>query len=209
MIPRPYGLWLFFPTLLLSVWCSPVVAAEGSPRATVDRLHSALIAIMQAGPGLDVNARRTRIGPVVSQSFDFELIAQIALGPEWSSLDDTRRRRMTDLMRRLSEATYADRFSSSDGERFEHRGEQTGRRGRRVVRTAITKNGQVEAELDYVLHQTPDGWRIINVLANGVSDLSLKRSQYASIIRKQGVDVLLERIGGQIAKLLGGDAPSG
>ena len=38
-------------------------------------------------------------------------------------------------------------------------------------------------------------WRIISVIANGINDLSLKRAEYAAIIKKDGIEVLMEKAG--------------
>ena len=98
-------------------------------------------------------------------------------------------------MRRLSELTYADRFSATDEQvRFVTLSEQAARRGRVLVRTRLERDSGEPVTLDYVLTNTPGGPRIVNVLANGVSDLSLKRAEYAAVIRTEGVDGLERRL---------------
>ena len=58
--------------------------------------------------------------------------------------------------------------------------------------------------LDYLLHETPDGLRVVNVIAEGVSDLSLKRAQFAAVIRDHGIEELLRRLEEQVAELAEG-----
>jgi len=36
-----------------------------------------------------------------------------------------------------------------------------------------------------------DTWRIINIIANGVSDLALKRSEYTDVLSRKGFDALI------------------
>ena len=43
-----------------------------------------------------------------------------------------------------------------------------------------------------------DDWRIINIIANGISDLALKRSEYTSILKREGFEVLLAKISDKI-----------
>ena len=52
------------------------------------------------------------------------------------------------------------------------------------------------------MHQRDGAWRIINVISQGVSDISLKRAEYQSVIRKHGFDGLLNRIETQTAKMV-------
>jgi phospholipid transport system substrate-binding protein len=48
---------------------------------------------------------------------------------------------------------------------------------------------------DYILDQDKNGeWKIINIMADGVSDLALKRAHYTDVIKVKGVDALIAEI---------------
>jgi phospholipid transport system substrate-binding protein len=49
-----------------------------------------------------------------------------------------------------------------------------------------------------MLKESEHNWRIINISANGVSDLALKRSEYTSILQKEGFDSLITKINEKI-----------
>jgi phospholipid transport system substrate-binding protein len=49
------------------------------------------------------------------------------------------------------------------------------------------------------LRETKDGWRIINIMANGVSDLALKRVEYRSILERDGFPALIDMLKKKIA----------
>ena len=53
------------------------------------------------------------------------------------------------------------------------------------------------------------GWRIVNITANGVSDLSLKRAEYASVLKENGYNGLRERIVAQIRRMESDGAAGG
>ena len=74
-------------------------------------------------------------------------------------------------------------------------------RERKLVRTELVRPADEAIHLDYVLHQVQGRWRIINVVAEGVSDLSLKRADYGSVIKREGFDTLMQKLDGQIADL--------
>ena len=42
-------------------------------------------------------------------------------------------------------------------------------------------------KFDYMLKEIGDSWRIINIIANGVSDLALKRSEYSAVLQREGL----------------------
>ena len=175
--------------------------AAGTPETVVADLHQALISIMKDGEQLGFSGRRDKIAPVIDRSFDFDSIARVAMGRYWRKMTQEQQIRSRQLMRALTIGNYADSFSSYSGESFEFVGRQEGRRGQQLVRTELVVADDAPVQLDYVLKQQAGRWWIINVLANGVSDLSLKRAQYGSIISKQGIVALLQQIDAQITRL--------
>ncbi|MCZ6652677.1 MAG: ABC transporter substrate-binding protein, partial [Planctomycetota bacterium] len=78
-------------------------------------------------------------------------------------------------------------------------------RGRELVRTVLEVNEDPadDVSLDYLLHDSDGKWRIVNVIANGVSDLSLKRADYGAVVKAQGLDSLIAKLEGQISDLEG------
>ena len=73
-----------------------------------------------------------------------------------------------------------------------------------AVRTVIARPGKPEVRIDYLLHERDGALRIINVVAQGVSDLALKRAEYGAVIEREGFAVLLEKLQAQTARLAGG-----
>jgi phospholipid transport system substrate-binding protein len=166
---------------------------------TVDRVEAAVLTVMKAGKAMDFNARTAFLQPVLSAAFDTDFIARLVLGKHWQGLDMTERTRFVELLKRLLVASYAAGIGGFNDHRFTDEGTKAMRRGRMRVRTRITKaSGDVD-QLDYWLHQTAQGWRIINVIADGVSDLAVKRVEYPKIVATGGFTGLAERIEGQIA----------
>ncbi len=174
--------------------------------ATVDRLHGALLDIMQNARTLGYAGRRDRIAPVVRESFDLPFIARFALGRYWSELDFEERETFVNVFSRWTVAHYAARFNGYSGEKFEVVSVEPSRRERELVRTVLDVPNEPAADvtLDYLLHETDGKWRIINVIANGVSDLSLKRADYGAVMKTQGFKYLVERLEGQVLELADG-----
>lgn len=180
-------------------------AAAAAAREPVDSLHAALLDNMERGAELGFAGRRERLAPVVAARFDMPFVARVVMGGAWSDLDDAQRQRFVRALGDLTVATYADRFDSRDGEVFEVYDERALNKGRQLVRARIAAPGDDPVTLDYVVQPGDDGdYRIVNVVANGVSDLSLKRAEYAAVIRAEGFEALLEKLDGQIRALGGG-----
>lgn len=170
--------------------------------ATVEALHQALLAVMRQADALSFADRRQRLVPVVRRSFDFTTISAAVLSAsEWKKLTDAQRLKMEDTFRELTLANYADRFDGYSEEQFRTISQRPLRQGRTLVRSELSVPDEDPVRLDYVLQRAGDKWRIVNILADGVSDLSVKRAEYGSILRSDGFDELIARLEEQLEEL--------
>ena len=67
------------------------------------------------------------------------------------------------------------------------------------MRTVIVKADGERVTLDYVLRDNEGMWQIVNVIADGVSDLSLKRADYTAVIKSEGFNSLVSKLSDKIA----------
>ena len=184
--------------LTLMLVTASAAAAPATPAATVEKLHATLLETMKEGSTLGYTGRVARIGPVLDETFNFETIGRVVTGRHWKALASDKRDAFLATFRQLSTATYADNFSSFGGEAFKTLGEEI-KKGAALVRTQIVKTDGKTVSLNYVLNKSGDQWRIVNVIAEGVSDLALKRSEYGAVIGKEGIDALIAKLEAKIA----------
>ena len=172
---------------------------SASPEQVVKRLHESLTEAMREGSRLGFKGRLELLTPSVTRTHELDFIARTTLGNLWSKLSPDQQITFTDTFRQLSIGSYADWFKSHEGEAFEFVDQQAMPREQVLVRTRIVKEKVEIARLDYVLRETKDGWRIINIMANGVSDLALKRVEYRSILERDGFPALIDMLKKKIA----------
>ena len=189
--------------LAMLLFVSPASAVPAA-KATVETLHAALLDAMKNAAALGFEGRRSRLAPVVEQTYDMPFVTAVLLGTNWRALDDAARQRAIDTVTRYTVATYASRFDGFSGERFETISETPLSNGRQHVRTLIVESDGETVQLDYVLHDEGGAARIINVVADGVSDLALKRSEYAAVMKIGGFEGLMDGLERQIADLAKG-----
>ncbi|MGH8582913.1 MAG: ABC transporter substrate-binding protein [Gammaproteobacteria bacterium] len=183
---------------LLYAGLSPA-APNPAAVAVVDKLHETLIGVMKRAGTLGYQGRYRTLAPVVNGSFDFPRIAEIVLGRNWKDLNPEQRNAFTDLFIKLSTATYAARFDDFDNEVFRHVSDQTLRGNQVLIKTEIVKADGEAVTLDYILQDKGGKWLIVNVIADGVSDLSLKRADYTAVLKGQGFDALVVKLKQKIA----------
>jgi len=192
---RANSLQIVILALLALPLLAPAVAPAADTAATVvEDLHAELLFVMKQAKKLGYAGRYHRLAPTVAASYDFSYIAKVVVGRYWRRFTAEQKSQFIRAFSKLSIATYANRFDGYSGERFKTISGEELKRGHRLVKTVLIKANGEEIELDYILHRNNDQWRIINVIAEGVSDLSLKRADYTSYLEKKGFDALLQKL---------------
>ncbi|MEJ2428643.1 MAG: ABC transporter substrate-binding protein [Deltaproteobacteria bacterium] len=193
----------WFPSLavalLLLALSAPAAVSDPDPAAkVVARLHAELLDVMKQAKVLGYKGRYQRLAPVVTSSYDLPFISKVVVGRYWSGFSQEQREQFVNTFTKLSIATYANQFNGYSGEHFKTISAEESTRGRLLIKTVLIKSDGEEVALDYMLHQNEHHWQIINVIAQGVSDLSLKRAQYTSYLKKEGFAALLQKLNDKI-----------
>jgi len=192
-------LWL----LLLFMPIQTGVATEVAADAAVDvvaHFQSELLSVMRDATALGFEGRFARLVPAVRQSHDLTRVARLTIGRRWRSLDTQQKARFVDTFTRLVITTYAHQFHAYSGESFNSKSVKSLKRGRKLVSTELIKSNGKRVHLDYVLNYRQGRWLIINIIADGVSDLALKRAEYSNDIKRNGFEHLLSVLEGKIAQ---------
>jgi phospholipid transport system substrate-binding protein len=174
--------------------------ATDTPEATVASLQRGLIAASQAHPA-SVGDRYRELEPTIEQTHNLPYIAEFALRKQWPTLAEGDRQRFVAAFEKLSVMTYASRFKNVTANTFKSGAPGSVESGRAHVLTAIARQGQPDVSLDYMLEQKDGAWRIINIIADGVSDLALKRAEYQRILASGSIDDLIREIETQTSRL--------
>ena len=169
-------------------------------RTPIERFNATLLECMQGGEALGLEGRRQKLEPVIADVYDVPFMSAKVVGREWKKLDDAQRQRWIDVFGRLTVATYAERMNSFDGEQLVVDGVEPGRRDTAVVFTRIIPNGEDAVEINYRMRPDGDSWRIVDVYLNGtVSELALRRSEYTSVIERDGFESLVSTLEEKLA----------
>jgi phospholipid transport system substrate-binding protein len=181
----------FAAGLALSALSYPVHAAPSSGGDTVQGLYNALLSTMKNGRILGQSGRFTQLDPVIRRSFDIASMARLSVGPAWAGLSDAQRQQVTESFGRYISAIYADRFDSYDGQKLEVTSEQPAPSGVMVRSQIIKANGEL-VKVDYMMRRSGDTWLISDIYLDGaISEVATRRSEFAAILRNDGIDGLI------------------
>jgi phospholipid transport system substrate-binding protein len=182
--------------LLVVLAAAPFIGFSQDKNATevVERLQNTLISVMKNADKLGYQGRYKQLAPVIKETHDLANIARIAVGRYWQQLDDQQKNQLIDTFSTLSIATYANRFDNYSGETFQTLSEEKPESNLAIVHVLFIEPEGEKLRFDYMLHLTREGWRIINITVEGVSDLALKRAQFTSTLRREGFNNLIAKL---------------
>lgn len=174
---------------------------EGEPAETVEAFHAVLIEVMKGGDEMGFDGRTKRLGAEMPGLFDVPFMAQKSVGRYWKSASPEEREKLIATFERFMVSNYAGNFDAYTGETFETVATVESTHGTKLVRTLLNAPNEV-VQLNYRLRPVDGKWRVIDVYLNGtVSELALRRSEYSSLIKREGFDSFLVTLDRKIGDL--------
>jgi phospholipid transport system substrate-binding protein len=169
-------------------------AAIDPAAARVQGLDTSLLKSMRAGPTLSMTDRCRDLEPVIDQVFDLPLMTRLSIGPGWEQFSPGQQAASIAAFTRLTIASYAVNFREFNGERFEI-DETVSRHGLdTVVLTHMLSPHDAPVRLTYRMRESGGVWKIIDVNYDGISELNLRRSDFAAAIASGGPAALLAHL---------------
>jgi phospholipid transport system substrate-binding protein len=176
------------------VSATAIPAAPGTPEEVI-RSTSAKVIEVLADNTKTTAQKKTILDSYLDTCCDFVTISKLVMAKNWKSLKESQQDEFIGLFRKYLVATYGDAIENYSGETVEI---LSGRKEVRDDYTVMTKiargGGQADLLVDYRLRQVSGEWRIIDVIAEGISMVSNLRSQFQEVITRDGTDGLLAQL---------------
>jgi len=137
--------------------------------------------------------RRAEVRRIAGKLFDFDETAKRALGPHWQRRTPEERQEFITLFTDLLESAYVTQIEKYDGEKIAYTGESVDGDQATVKTRIVTKQGS-EVPVDYRLIHGAAGWRVYDVVVEGVSLVGNYRAQFNKIIQTSSYQDLVKRM---------------
>jgi phospholipid transport system substrate-binding protein len=141
-----------------------------------------------------------RVRPLLEKIFAFDLVTRQAMGPGWRQFSPADQRRVTELFTELMIRTYSARVVGTQRPKITYGNpvEITADR-REIPSRVITASGSEPVSVVYRVIKVPSGWRIYDVLIEGVSFVANYRAQFDEIIQKGGASAVIRTLETKLA----------
>ncbi|HEY3149383.1 MAG TPA: ABC transporter substrate-binding protein [Dongiaceae bacterium] len=175
----------------------------GDPKAIVQSFYDTLEDTMKQGDDLGFEGRYKKLEPVIHQTFDVPVMAKIAVGAEWTNFTADEKAKMLDAFDRYLVTTYAARFKSYKGQKFEVGEVKTPAENRSLVETKLYKSNGEPVALNYLFRPGTDGsWKIIDIYLSGaISEMARMRSDFSATVTGGGASALVAALEQKITNI--------
>lgn len=186
--------------LLAAVLLSPrLIAADMDPLTLVQTTADAVLEKVKANKeklNEDPSAVYSLVSEHVLPHFDFKQMTQSAMGRYWRKANETQQEQLVVAFRELLVRTYGVALLNYSGQEINYLPVKKSDRPDLVtVETIVTEaNGGPTIPVDYRLREMSNGWKVYDVVIDGVSLVSNYRSSFAGQIRRSGVDGLVKEL---------------
>ena len=192
------------PLHLLVVVCvalatgMPARAQDPAPDALVRQSVDETLGIIKANRDLQTN-NPARLAELVEakvlQHFDFPRMTRLAIGRSWSQASDAQKEALTREFRTLLVRTYSTSLAQYRNQTIDVKPAKLQPKDEEVqVKTVVNQPGGQPIPIDYGMARTPSGWKVYDVLVDGVSLVTTYRSSFNDQIQKSGIDGLIKTL---------------
>ncbi len=195
--------------LLLMIVVLSAVSMESSRAETktppdaaarfVGDLGAATLKVLQATDG-SLSAREAHVRNLLRNNFALEQIGRFVLGKSWRSASPEQQHEYLYLFSEYVLATYSQRLGGYSGESFKIvRAEPVGKQDA-IVFTRIDRPSGPPLNAGWRVRQFGDRLLILDVVVEGISMVSAQRSEFASVVKTEGLDGLIQMLRLQVSK---------
>ncbi len=202
------------PRRLLLIAAAAVTGASALGRAQAQQvdINRATTFIQQTGeelvqaintPGAPVAQRRERVAQILRRAVDVDGVGRFILGRWWRNASPDQQQEYLQLFEQVLIRNLSARFGEYQGVRFALGRTQVRTEEDALVNTVVERPGSPPFGLDWRVAEVNGQPRVVDVIAEGTSLRLTTRSEYSSVISRNGgnVGALLTAMRQQIRQL--------
>ncbi len=184
---------------LFFILCFSVGTAwAATPDEVVKETAEGVISHIESNrPLLETNPEKIyeMVNELVIPRFDFISMSKWVLGKHWKTASETQRSEFITQFKALLVRTYARALLEYSGQNIKYYPvEQNPQSNLAVVKTELISSSRAQLPILYRMHQKNEEWKVVDVAVDGVSLVTTYRGSFATQIKKNGFDALLNEL---------------
>ncbi|MDP6574669.1 MAG: ABC transporter substrate-binding protein [Rhodospirillales bacterium] len=180
-------------------WAGPEKTSPDEAAKFITALSKETLSVLGARDA-SLGEREERVRQLLGRSIDLPRIGRFALGKAWPKATPEQRQEYQLLFAEWVLRTYSRRLGGYSGQSFKII--KAGPLGKRdaVVFTKIGRPSGPPLKAAWRVRGSASGYKILDVIVEGVSMIATQRSEFAALVRRQGVMGLIDSLRMQVTK---------
>lgn len=186
----PLALLLAVPAVAAQEMSDPSEFIEQSARAVLNELDGKRDAVRR-----DPAVAESIVEQELLPHIDVDYISRLVLAQHWRSASPQQRERFQQAFQQFLLKSYGRGLAEFTEERMKVlplRGQPDPRRT--IVQTEIYRDSGSAVPVAYTLRWTDDGWKVFDVIIEGISYVRNYRTDFNTEIERRGLDALISRL---------------
>lgn len=174
--------------------------AQSGPKAQIEATMNKIIEEVEANPGdAKEEIREKNLRVIIDKRFNFEEMAKRSLGKNWRKANASQQKVFVETFSELLINTYIGRLEEAKKGMVNILDEKI-REPKALIKTTVKVKEDV-FPIDYKLLKNGSSWEVYDVIIENVGLISNYRSEFSGIVRKEGIEGLLDKLKTKVAKL--------
>lgn len=197
--------WIGATLLLASSATFAASSADTPPDVLVKNTADEVLAIIRQDKDLQAGNQR-KVVELAEQKvlphFDFTRMTQLTVGKYWRQATPEQQQALIKQFRTLLVRTYSSSLKAYRNQTIETKPLRMNAGDTDVtVKSQVNQPGGQPIPIDYAMEKTPEGWKVYDIIVDGVSLVTNYRTSFVNEIRQNGVDGLVKRLAARNAEL--------
>jgi phospholipid transport system substrate-binding protein len=171
-----------------------------APDALIRDTAQDVITIIKQDPDIKAGNKKKVLALVdakVLPNFDFNRMTQLAVGKSWRQATPEQKKALVAEFRNMLVRTYTNAFTQYRDQTIEVKPMKVAAdETETTVKSRIIKSGGQPTAVDYQMKKGDDGWKVFDVVIEGVSLVTSYRNQFDEVAQQSGIDGLIKKLSG-------------
>ncbi len=169
-------------------------AKTDDAKALITKMSSSAIGFL-GNEGMAQAQKEAEFKKLLRNSYDMKTIGRFALGTYWNGASEKQRAEYQKLFEEMIVRVYSARFSDYNGQTLDVGNAREDGKDMVVTSYIVPKSGS-KIRVDWRVRNRDGGYKIVDVIIEGVSMAMTQRSDFSSVIQRGGGDakVLIDHL---------------
>jgi len=176
----------------------PVAAQDLGPEELVKKITEDVLGAIKSDKQLASGDRQRAVKLAeekILPHVDFEEATRLAVGRGWGQASPEQKKKLVSEFRNMLVRTYSNAIGAYEGQTMKVQPVRMKPGDTDVtVHNQFIRPGGKPVLVDYAMRKTDAGWKIYDIVVEGVSLVLTYRSEFDAVVKQDGIDGLIKRL---------------